>query len=354
MVLLIPFIIIEKNNEKQTDNPVKVNYNMQISGFSGTSYSFTRTMPNSLVLDRCRYRIAGEEWSGIMDVWMAQKEIRERLGMRFIHLNDSIPQRYTWIYEPHPMDGTQVFFEFTFNVKDLPKSSLELVVEKPEWFNISLNGTEQKVKPTGWFIDKSLQRIPLSGVKEGTNILSLSCEYKNFMEIEDCYLIGDFALDSDRAVVREPEKLMLGDWTLQGYMHYAGSMVYHFDYLYNKEALGNPEKVILELGDFSAINIEIRINGKTAGYVPWKAASQVDITDGIIEGRNHIEIEVMGSPRNFFGPFHQAFKANTVNSSSFRTQGNEYTSDYIVKPYGLFEPARIYHCVGKKQPGAKL
>lgn len=339
--------IIEKGSEKQPYNQKK-NYNLQISGFSGTSYSFTRTSPNSLVLDRCRYRMEDEDWSEVMDVWMAQNEIRKRLDMRSIHLNDSIPQRYTWIYEPHPGDGKRVFFEFVFNVKELPKSRLELVVEKPEWFNISLNEIEQKAKPTGWFIDKSLQRIPLSGVKEGINILTMSCEYKNFMEIEDCYIIGDFALDADRALVSEPDKLKLGDWTIQGYMHYAGSMVYHFDYLYNKENMGEPEKVILELGDFSAINIEVRINGKTLGFVPWKAASQVDITHGIIEGVNHIEIEVMGSPRNFFGPFHQTFKANTVNSSSFRTQGSEYTSDYIVKPYGLFEPVRIYHCIGKK------
>ena len=341
--------IIEKGFEKQANTRAEAAYDVQISGFSGTSFSFDRTMPNSLVLDRCRYRIANEEWSDTMDVWMAQKEIRERLGMRLIHLNDRNPQRYTWINEPHPMDGTQVSFEFEFNVKDLPKSRLELVLEKPGWFNIILNGTEQQVNQTGWFIDKALRKIPLSGVKEGLNILVLRCEYKNFMEIEDCYIIGDFAIDAGRAIINEPEKLVLGDWTLQGYKHYAGSMVYHFDYLYSsKVKFCDDERIILELGDFSAVNIEVRINGKTAGFVPWKAASQVDITDVITEGRNHIEIEVMGSPRNFFGPFHQTFRANAVNSASFRTQHSEYTPDYMVKPYGLFEPVRIYRYIRKK------
>jgi len=336
--------IINKSVEEQPDNRAKTTYKMQISGFSGTSCLFTRTMPNSLVLDRCRCRIEGEEWSEIMDVWAAQKEIRERLGMRQVHLNDSIPQRYTWIYEPHPGDGTKVFFKFAFDVKDLPKNRLELVVENPGWFDISLNGLAQKAEPAGWFIDKALRRIPLSGVTEGKNTLLLSCEYKNFMEIEDCYIIGDFALDAGRAIVKEPDKLTIGDWTLQGYMHYAGSMVYHFDYSYSKGKFPGTDKIVLELGDFSAVNVEIRINGKTTGFVPWKAASQVDITDAVIEGRNHVEIEVMGSPRNFFGPFHQTIKTDTVNSGSFRTQHSEYTPDYMIKPYGLFEPVRIY-CV---------
>ncbi len=314
----------------------------KLVGFSWTNFSFTRTLSNSLVLDRCRYRMLNDAWSRETDVWKAQNEIRKKLGMRPIYLNDILPQRYTWIYEPHEGDRTPVCFEFTFQVNELPESILELVVEKPEWFHMTLNGIEQKVESVGWFIDKALQRIPLTGVEEGTNVLCLYCDYSNFMEIEDCYIIGDFALNADRAIIHEPKKLMLGDWNLQGYLHYAGSMVYHFNYLFSKKPGKDGGKILLEMSAFSAVNIEIRVNGKTSGFIPWRAQSVLDITNDIIEGENHIEIEVVGSPRNFFGPFHQTSKSHTVNSSSFRTDGDEYTPEYVVKPYGLFEPVRIY------------
>ncbi len=340
--------VIKKDVDKQSFDNNELSANIQydrkeFDSFSGTKFPFTRTLPNSLVLDRCRYKMADEAWSEQTDVWVAQHEIRTKLGMNPVHLNDQFPQRYTWINTPHPMDKKHVYFEFEFNVKDMPQGSVDLVIERPEWFNITLNGARQNNSSDNWFIDRSLRRIPLSGVKEGKNILTLHCEYMNYMEIEDCYIVGDFAVDNDREIVHEPDTLSLGDWTLQGYKHYAGSIVYHFGYLYKKNC-DKDERILIQLGEFSAVTIEVRINGKTTGFIPWKAASLVDITDDIVEGKNEIELEVMGSPRNFFGPFHEAPMSYTTNSSSFRSQGNKYTADYITKPYGLFEPARIYRC----------
>ena len=50
----------------------------------------------------------------------------------------------------------------------------------------------------------------------------------------------------------------------------------------------------------------------------------------------------MGSQRDIFGPFHQAEgKTLWTDWASFRTEGVEYTPDYIVKPYGLFGQVKI-------------
>ncbi|WP_240421149.1 hypothetical protein [Paenibacillus periandrae] len=159
------------------------------------------------------------------------------------------------------------------------------------------------------------------------------------MEIEDCYIIGDFGVDSERNIVNEPRVLRFGDWCLQGYPNYPGSIVYHFVWDAN---LKTRERAVLELGEYNAVTVEVRVNGVTAGYVPWRAANRIDITEYLEEGDNSIDIEVMGSPRNLFGPFHQVEgRSIFTNSGAFRCEGNDSVSEYVLKPYGLFGMVRI-------------
>lgn len=304
----------------------------------GPMCRFSRTMPNALVLDKCVYRTDGGEWSEEKDVWQAQRDIRENLGMRQIYYN-GLPQRYRWIDIQHPNDGTPVELKFTFNVDTVPINDIYLVLETAKLYSLKQNGTEIPNKPEGWFVDKAFDKIRLTAPKPGRNELVLSCGYMNRMELEDCYIIGDFAVDAGRKITAEPDMLHFGDWCLQGYFHYYGSIVYHFDF----EFPGNiGEKAILELGDYRAITAEIRVNGITVGHIPWKAANGIDITDHLAKGINKIDIEVMGSPRNLFGPFHQADSERLwTDWASFRREGVEYTPEYLVKPYGLLGQVKI-------------
>lgn len=299
---------------------------------------FERTMPNALVLDMCSFRVNGGEWSEETDVWQVQRKVRDLLGMRQVFYN-GLPQRYKWVNKPHPKDGTPVEFRFRFNVKDVPDKDVYLVVEEAENYAFRLNGDDIQNKSEGWFMDRSFDRIKLSGIRQGINELVLSCGYLNRMEVEDCYLIGDFGVDINRNVVNEPETLHFGDWCMQGYFHYCGSMIYHFDFDYK---CSPNAKAILELGEYSAVTVEISVNGKVAGHIPWNAANGLDITGLLNDGVNRIDIEVMGSPRNLFGPLHQALKKMPgTDWSCFRSEGAEYTPEYVVKPYGLMGQIHI-------------
>lgn len=304
----------------------------------GPVCSFTRTMPNVLVLDKCSARINEGDWSEITDVWKAQREIRETLGMRQVYYN-GLPQRYKWIDKPHPSDGTMVQFMFQFHVNEIPQSDIYLVIEEAELFKVDLNGKEIGEKPDGWFVDKSFGKIKLYGLKKGMNELVLTCKYMNRMEVEDCYLIGDFGVDINRNIISEPKSLHLGDWCMQGYFHYCGSMIYHFDVKFDK---GLDQKAVLEIGEYSAVTVEVKINGRSAGHIPWPQANKLDMTDFLRDGVNKIDIEVMGSPRNMFGPLHH--KLNNIPGidwSCFRTEGEYYTPEYVVKPYGLMGQINI-------------
>lgn len=305
----------------------------------GSVCKFTRTMPNALVLDKCSFRVNDGEWSEEMDVWQAQRKVRNSLGMRQVFYN-GLPQRYKWVNKLHPKDGTPVEFRFFFYVRDIPEKDVYLVVEEVGNYKIRFNGNDIRNSPEGWFMDISFNKIKLTGVKQGINEVILSCGYLNRMEVEDCYVIGDFGVDVSRNVIREPDSLHFGDWCMQGYIHYCGSMIYHFDFNYMRSS---NEKAVLELGEYSAVTIEARVNGRTARHIPWRAANGLDISSLLNDGVNRIDIEVMGSPRNLFGPLHQRVTQNRLTDwSFFRKEGTEYTPDYVVKPYGLMEQINIF------------
>jgi hypothetical protein len=265
-----------------------------------------------------------------MAVWKAQKEIRESLGMRQVYYN-GLAQRYLWSGEPHPRDGAPVRLKFRFQVAAVPEGECFLAVEDPGEYGFELNGWRIEAKDEGWFLDKSFRKIGLPRLSLGWNELILSCGYKNRMEVEDCFILGDFAVDGGGAIAAEPKALRFGDWCLQGYPNYCGSMVYGFDF----EAPGGP--AVLSLGDYSAIAAEIRLNGQLAGQVPWRSANRVELGDLLKPGRNRLEIEVTGSPRNLLGPLHLARGKVYFNEwSAFRPEGAEEARESVLHPYGLF------------------
>lgn len=307
--------------------------NPPILGALGPSAAFSRSSPNALVLDRCSYQLSRRPRSPEMEVWRAQSEVREALGMRQIYYN-GLAQRYTWVEEAHRGDGAPLSLFFRFRVSKTPETPVHLVLEDPQEYRLSLDGEALGTHEEGWFLDRSFRKLRLPPLGVGDHELVLSCSYRNRMEVEDCFLLGDFAVDSDGRIAEEPRELRFGDWCLQGYPHYCGSIVYRFGY---ELAPGQGGPIRLYLGEFSAVVVVVRVNGREAGFVPWRSADGVDLSGTLREGRNEIEIEVVASPRNLLGPFHLARGRVSFHEwSAFRPQGIEYTPGYVLHPYGLF------------------
>lgn len=302
----------------------------------GPVSSFVRTQPNTLILDKCSWRFDDTDWSETTDVWQAQRAVREKLDMPQVYYN-GLPQRYKWIRTPHPMNGTPVWFRFVFDVRKTPKAPVYLVLERSGEYEVTLNGMPVDSRICGHLVDRTLHMLRLPQVQAGENELLLRCAYRLDREMEDIYLAGDFGVDLQHRLTEEPESLHFGDWCLQGYPHYCGSMVYRFTLPYHRQ-----KQVTLRLGDYSAVHVEVRVNGKTAGQIPWRAANGICLDEYLIVGDNTVELEVMGSARNLFGPFHQAQgKVMRTDWRAFRTEGKDYTPDYILKPYGLYGQIHI-------------
>ncbi len=307
------------------------------SWYIGPECAFSRTDPNILTLDMCRYAMSEDEWSDEMEVWRAQDDVRQALGMRSNYYN-GLPQRYKWACQAHPKDGTPVAFAFVFEVDTPPSSPVYLLVEGAGDYEISLNGEPVDNKIAGWYLDRAMHKVRLPSLICGTNVLVLSCGYTNHMEVEDCFILGDFGVSMDRHIIAEPETLHFGDWTSQGYPHYAGSMIYHAAFSAKKE----DKTYRLYLGEWKAIDIALYVNGNLVGHIPWAARNGFDLTPYLVPGANNVDIEVVSSPRNMLGPLHLAAgREPWTDWRSFRRTNETYTPNYVLKAWGLFGQVTI-------------
>ena len=107
-----------------------------------------------------------------MDLWRAQQQVREALGMRQVFYN-GLPQRYRWAWTSQPLspsgaqseDGARVELRFTFAVRTVPAHPVEIVVENPQDF-LSLNGQPVSNQPVGWYLSRSFERVTLPPFRE--------------------------------------------------------------------------------------------------------------------------------------------------------------------------------------------
>lgn len=289
----------------------------------GPSASFSRTLDNALVLDTCKVRTADFS-TGYMQVWQVQRALRDRFGFKQIFGN-GVPMRYMWIESDKR--SFPIELEFEFYIKDVPGKDIYLVLEDADKYKVYCNEfacdlTEQ------WYIDKSMKKVKLAKITSGRNRIIMTCDYSCDYELEDVYIVGDFAVDVDNNIINEPTKLYIGDWCFQGYKNYPGSIIYHYSF----ESLKQPASLIM--AEWSGVLATVCVNGNRH-FVPWQNDQAIEIE--LVDGTNIIDVEVVGSNRNLFGPLHSKLAPRSrIGWEDFRTEGKEFSNDMHLKPYGLF------------------
>ena len=300
----------------------------------GNEWQPRRTRANSLVLDKCQWRFAGRKWSEAVPVFVAQNQIRQQMGLVDISTAD-LAQPWIRYAKPSTVPPRTVELRFAFRVAKVPDSGIELVVESAELFEVLVNGRAVPNRSKGWWLDKSMDRVALAHLKRGENELILRCEYRDApeYELEECYLIGDFGVDRQTdAIVAEPGTIEAGDWCDQGYPYYAGNLLYGQDV---NPRLKEGERAAVKIGPHFGACVAVHVNGKLAGVRGW-APCEVDITSKLTRGRNRIEVEVCGSPRNLLGPNHYEEKRPAWTGPHQFVDRNRWVEERNLVPYGLF------------------
>jgi len=308
--------------------------------------------PNGLALDYARLRVLGTndgskvsqpgQWRARKLLWQHEADLRKELG--FPDNTEPKEQPYIWLKNLSPRSAT-VEVEFEVNVEHPPVGPVSLALEHPEHFEISANGKAVAGRPKGWFIDRSFEVVPLTGVRfaKGVNVLRLRTEYRQHHWLEECYLLGKFGVrvTADRALVTAlPKKLAVGDWVAQGLAMYSGAVAYRQTVRVGRLARG--QRAVLCIDRPKATVLRMTVNGKkmgTVGWAPWR----VDVTRALKPGAaNRIEITVVSSRRNLLGPLHYIWKNPTwTGPYEFRPRPEHLIPDYNLVAYGLLGEAYL-------------
>ncbi len=301
---------------------------------------------NSVALDYCEYRINNGGWSKKLPLSQVQLDVRKFFGLKDGELiRQGFDMQYWKKYEKLiPTELGVLELKYKFNVSALSGRIL-LALETPEAFRIFINNKEVQYnnEKSSWWTDKAFRTVDVKKfVRNGKNEIILKSNFKEDMELEAVYIIGDFGVfgtDNKKfSIGIENKYLSTGDWGRQGYKFYSGEMVYRQNVKLDKL---KGEKIYLEADKISAVVTRVLVNGKFAGYFAWQP-HKLEITALVKKGENMIEIEVIAGLRNLLGPHHakDLKKWEFVRQATFSDM-KRWTDRYNFEPYGLEGEVRI-------------
>lgn len=299
-----------------------------------------RVGPNVLTLDHVDVEVGGESRKDLY-YYAANGLVWRRHGLDRNPWDSAVQFRDEHIRRTFPAgSGFEVAYRFV--VEDRVPGNLEIVVERPDLYEITCNG--KPVKPgRGWWLDKAFGRVPLAGVaRVGENEVRLKASpFSMLHEVEPAYVRGDFGLRaSDRGwVVVEDRRLRLEKgvgWNGQGHPFYAEGMVYRREF----EVGDRSGRFRLRLPSWYGAVAKVEVNGREAGWVtapPWEA----DVTGLMRRGLNVVEVTVIGTLKNTLGPHHARPGLGSAWPGMFQKGpegGVPPGEDYATVAYGLFKP----------------
>lgn len=221
-------------------------------------------------------------------------------------------------------------------VRDVPER-IHLVCETPEIFDITVNGRPVCKTDLGFFRDKSFRRLDIAGLLHaGENEIVLETDlaqspavYENIekgrkfeseknkltfdREIEQIYLVGDFAVKTDGkfedmerdaqryegafVLTALPGQISLSHIERQGFPFFAGEITLRKTFPLSDTAYR------LDARRHGVNVLRARVNGTELPPVLWEPAAR-DLSGVLHPGENTVELTLVGNLRNMQGPFH--------------------------------------------------
>lgn len=299
-------------------------------------FDYTLDEPNIAVLDTAEFSVDGGPWEGAQEILRVETALSERLGL---------PLRGGQMVQPWAREeslgaeGTPLTLRFRFEVESLPKSPLQLALEQPQEFIITLNGKNIPAQAGDtWFIDPCLRTVtlPPDTLQAGSNTLEFQCHYREGIDLEAVYLLGAFGVRTvpgeGVTLTQLPARLGVGDWTHCGLPFYSGRIRLQIPVAHSRR---------LGISPIGAATLVVKnpATGKSQ-ILPWEPFA-CDL-DGLADEEGLVEVEWVLTRRNTFGPLHLTpMDPPTVGPMHFRSEGETWSDDYQLTPVGLKSPPVI-------------
>jgi hypothetical protein len=301
-------------------------------------FTYRLSEPNVCVLDWAQHRIDRGRWSRVDEILRADQAVRKQLHLA---LRGGEMLQPWWVNREQAgkiPTTTRVAFRYTFHIDRVPSTSLELAMERPSAWKVQFNGTTlSSVTATGWWIDTCLQRLPIppAVLRPGENEIIVETDFHYGTNPEAMFILGAFGvtLDGrDRHIVDLPARLKRGDITTQGLPFYSGSLVYELPAI-KTNTKGATEHICLP--SFGGTCAKVSVAGCSGVVIPWHPF-EADITHLQRADGAGLDVEIITSRRNSFGPLHQyPAESNAVGPNSFLTNGEWFKDKYVLVPSGL-------------------
>jgi hypothetical protein len=230
----------------------------------------------------------------------------------------------------------QITCDFKVQARYVPEQ-LYLVMEMPEQFDAFVNGKPVCKTDCGYFRDKSFRKLNISGLlTTGDNIITLKTNfaqspvvYENMakgmcheseknkltfdMELEQIYLVGDFAVETPGAftelarkacryggafVIAPPKtEVTLNHLERQGFPFFAGALTVE------KKFTAADTPMMLDFAKAGINTITAAVNGHPVDTFLWEPF-RADVTHLLQPGENILTLTLKNNLRNMQGPLH--------------------------------------------------
>lgn len=309
-----------------------------------TGMTVLPTGENVIALDYCFLTLDGREGE-MMYFFEASDSIYKHHGFPDNPWASSIQYKTSIVDRDTFQAGTGFRADFPFETgPGADRSSMRLVVEQPELYEVSVNGTKTLPIPGEWWLDRQFGVFEIGAlVREGSNMVTLEIHPMSvFAELAPVFITGEFNVlpVSQGFELREQELPETGSWKEQGWPFYHEGMIYSARYHIDKP--GNRHKV--KLRSWNGTVAAVRVNDEFAGVIGWNPY-ELEVSGLVKEGDNLISVEVIGSLKNLIGPHHHVTRRGIVTPWSWRTApgvqppGEEY--DFL--GYGLMEGFEVLY-----------
>jgi hypothetical protein len=235
-------------------------------------------------------------------------------------------------------------FEVAYNFEiggAIDFDDIKLVVERPWLYTVLLNGEVIKPVKDEYWLDPDFNVFDVGKlIKRGKNEVRLIADpFSVKCETEPVYLLGEFGLESTTHGWKmvASKSLTLGSWKAQGMPFFGQSVKYS-----KKIRVDRNCKFGIELPRWSGTVATVSINGQEVGIIQ---ARPYIFTTELNEGENTVDITVIGSLKNTFGPHHVIVPngvggrpVNFITAPEIPPEGNSYS----LIDYGLMEDFKIY------------
>lgn len=300
-------LVEEKESEKSLKNDNRIEETVV---YADGEYQIVAPFENCMTLDKCDYYFDGE--------------LQEKNGYVL-----NICERANRLER-----AVQIHQDYHVKIHAVPKH-LEMACEMPQLFEIAINGQKIEQNIQGHFVDKTFKKIDITSyVKEGENVISFDCNFKQSeefyeklkkgyifeseknklsydMEIEAIYLLGDFSVKTDGSwtelnrdgnhymgefvLDKAPTTLTLQHMERQGMPFFCGKL------LVEGELDIQGENPVLQLRRKGFNIVKVEINGMEKVMV---TSDKISLKDFGVQGKTKVRITLINNLRNLLGPHH--------------------------------------------------